>query len=286
MEISRNISLADLTTFRIGGKAKYFIAAQNKEDFLEAIKFSEKKKLPFFILGGGSNLLVSDKGFSGLVIKMENARCEVGSKKVFVETGVMLADLVKASIKRNLSGLEWAAGIPGTAGGAIRGNAGAYGGAMSDCVIGAQVISKNSKVLNFNLSQCRFRYRESVFKSRSDLVVWSASLRLRQGDYRQSKKLCHNYLVQRKKKCPLAYPSAGCVFKNPKPFVAAKLIEECGLKGKRVGQAKISEKHANFIINLGGAKAKDVVSLIDLIKDQVGKKFNVGLEEEIQYLGF
>jgi len=289
--IQKNVSLAQYTTFKIGGKARYFFLSKSKIDLIKAISFAQKTKTPFFILGGGSNLLVSDKGYKGLVIKIQMPR--ILKKRlgiIYAETGAKLADLVKISLKEGLAGLEWAAGIPGaTIGGAIYGNAGAFGKSMKDIIEKVEVLDLlNLKIKNFENKDCKFGYRESVFKRNKNLILLSATFKLKKGEKEEIKGLVEKYLKHRKTIQPLNYPSAGSVFKNPtiknKSLKAGELIEKCGLKGKRIGQAEVSEQHANFIVNLGGAKEKDVKKLINLIKRKVKSKFGIVLKEEMQFL--
>ena len=310
--IQRNVLLKNYTTFRIGGPAKYFFVAKNKKDLIKAISVAKKLKLPFFILGGGSNLLVSDKGFNGILIKIRNTKYEIPAcpagrqnTKIMAEAGVMLGELVNVSAKAGLSGLEWAVGIPGTIGGAIRGNAGAFNKSMKDVVKSVEALevkNEKCKVKNFKNRDCKFSYRDSIFKDKKNLIILSAVLQLKKGKKSEIEKKVKENLNYRKERQPLNFPSAGSVFKNPRglatgelgeedkssslSFAAARMIEECGLKGKKVGNVKISEKHSNFIVNLGNGKAKDVIKLIKLIKQKVKKKFGVTLEEEIQFLGF
>jgi UDP-N-acetylmuramate dehydrogenase len=282
----KNISLAPYTTFKIGGAAKYFYTVKSIEDLTGAVKLAKKEGLPFFILGNGSNVLVSDKGFDGVVIKIENCKLKIVNCKITVDAGVLLTKLVNESVKAGLTGLEWAAGIPGTIGGAIRGNAGALGSSMADLIKTVEVFDiTNLKIQTFENKDCKFGYRDSVFKHNKNLIIFSAELELKKGDRKKSEKLIKEYLKQRKEKQPLEYPSAGSIFKNPNGRAAGYLIEQCGLKGKKIGKAMISEKHANFIVNLGNAKAKDVKKLIDLCKEKVKEKFGIELEEEIEYLG-
>jgi UDP-N-acetylmuramate dehydrogenase len=258
MKFKRNVLLKNYTTFRIGGPAKYFFVAKNKTELIEAILTAKKLKLPFFILGGGSNILVSDKGFSGLVIKF----------------GQPLSSYVP-------KGLEWAVGIPGTIQGAVCGNAGAFGKSMKDVVEEVEVLDvKDLRFKIYDLRDCKFGYRDSIFKHKKNLIILSVKIKSRKSNPQKIKQ----YLEYRKRTQPLNLPSAGSIFKNPEGFAAAQLIEECGLKGKKVGNVKISEKHANFIVNLGQGKAEDVKKLIKLIKKEVKKKFGVTLKEEIQFL--
>lgn len=334
--IRRNVPLKDYTTFKIGGRAEYFFGAEEKEDIIGAISVAKKFNLPFFILGGGSNLLVSDKEFKGLIIKIKSQELKVKNNKIFVEAGVVSNQLVNTALKNNLSGLEWAAGIPGTVGGAICGNAGAFNQSMGDLVKNVEVLEvANCKIKILNNKDCNFRYRDSIFKHKKNLIVLSATLQLKKRNRKKIKERIKKYLNYRKETQPLNYPSAGSIFKNPKgfsdgelgeedkssslaterarlseggkeriffdfaaarqgeedessslSFAAARMIEECGLKGKRIGNVKISEKHTNFIVNLGQGKAKDVKKLIELAKKRVKNKFGIDLKEEICYLGF
>jgi len=258
MQFQENIPLKEYTTFKIGGPAKYFFIAKTKESLLEAVQEAKKRRLPIFILGKGSNLLVSDKGYKGLVIK----------------TGEPLSSYVP-------KGLEWAVGIPGTIEGAVYGNAGAFGQSMKDAVESVEVFdAKTEKIKIFKNSDCQFAYRDSIFKKNKNLIILSVKIKTRKSNLNKIKE----YLMHRKKTQPLNFPSAGSVFVNPEGYTAGELIEKCGLKGKTIGGAQISNIHANFIINLGNAKSKDVLRLINLAKNKVKKQFGVKLEEEIRIL--
>jgi len=307
--IQKNISLAKYTTFRIGGRAKYFFVAKKKEDIISALLVVKKYNLPFFILGGGSNLLVADKGFGGLVIKcqMSNIKCQ--NSKIKTESGTPLGLAVSEAKKNSLTGLEWAIGIPGTVGGAVFGNAGAFGRSIADVIEKVEVFDlKNKKIKTLKKIDCKFSYRESIFKKNKNLIILTIILKLKKEKKSKIKKKIKNYLNYRKKTQPLNFPSIGSIFKNPKSKIqnlkllkkypelkkfnkkgeipAAFLIERCNLKGKKIGKAQISKKHANFIVNLGGASAKDVKELIELAKKNAKEIFKIQLEEEIQYLGF
>jgi len=283
----KNIKLASHTTFKIGGPAKYFFKAKTKIELIGAIGESKKIKIPVFILGQGSNLLISDKGFDGLVIKVQNSKLEIKGLKIFAEAGVLLSKIVKESGEKGLSGLEWAGGIYGTVGGAVKGNAGAFGGEIKDVIEEVEVYDiKTEKIKIFKAKECCFKYRESIFKKRENLIIISALFKLKKGKKNKIKRNIKNYLDYRAKNHPLNFPSAGSVFKNPSKKSAGELIGKCGLAGKTIGQAQISSKHSNFIINLGGAKAFDVLSLINLAKKEVKDEFGIELKEEIKYLGF
>jgi len=296
--IRENVSLKKSSTFKIGGKARYFFAATKKEDLIKSIKLANDFKLPFFVLGNGSNLLISDKGFKGLMIKIKNQKSKIKHNLIYTEAGTLLSQLVALALKNNLTGLEWAVGIPGTLGGAIYGNAGAFGRSMPDIIKEVEVYDiKNKRIEIFKIKNCKFSYRESIFKKNKNLIIISAILNLKKGNEKKIRQKIREHLIHRVKTQPLNFPSIGSIFKNPAPerssvrgrsinFSAGELIEKCGLKGRKIGDVKISEKHANFIINLGKGKAGDVVKLINLIKKKVKEKFGVNLEEEIIYLGF
>ena len=285
--VKENIPLFLYTTFRIGGPAKYFFSAKNKENLIKAIETAKQLELPFFVLGGGSNVLFLDKGYNGLVVKVESSELEFKAKKqsveVYCESGVSLSLLVSKSAENGLTGLEWAVGIPGTIGGAIRGNAGAFGVSIGDMVKKVEAVDiKSREITVFDREESCFSYRSSLFKENRNLVVLSVWLKLKKENREKIEERIKKYLDYRKESQPLKFFSAGSIFKNPSKFSAGELIEKCGLKGIKIGRARISEKHANFIINLGGAKAEDVIKLIEIVKQEVKNKFKIQLEEEIE----
>jgi UDP-N-acetylmuramate dehydrogenase len=286
--VKENVILAPYTTFKIGGEAEYFLEVERKEELIKAIELSKEINLPVFILGRGSNLLVSDEGFKGLVLKIDFNEIEIEENSVICGAGVSLSELLKRLTEEGLSGLEWAAGIPGTVGGAIRGNAGAFEGSMSDCIreIEALEINPEIRIKKYNKEESKFNYRSSIFKNKKDIVIINALFELEKGNREKIKKDIEKYLNYRKEKHPLSFPSAGSIFKNPVDNSAANLIDKSGLKGEQIGGAKVSEKHANFIVNSGEAKAEDVLELIALVKKRVKKKFGIELEEEIELVGF
>jgi UDP-N-acetylmuramate dehydrogenase len=305
MEIQKNITLASYTTFKIGGSADYFCEVKSLEDLKEALTQAKNKSWEVFILGGGSNLLISDKGFKGLVIRMNWDWIKSEGEGLYeVGAGTLLARLIAETVKNNLTGLEWAIGIPGTLGGAICGNSGAYGQSIMASIINVKVLdSKNLKIKIFKLKDCDFQYRNSIFKNNNQYVIISAQLQFYQAEGVKVKETLQKYATERKNKIPL-YPSAGCVFKNismddmtyefmnkipPEKTKGGKipvgyLIEQCGLKGKRIGGAEISNQHANFIVNFNNAKAIDVLQLIDLCKKEIKNNFNLELKEEIKII--
>jgi len=289
MEIKQNEPLSKHTTFAIGGPAKYFSVAKTKEDVLEAIDFAKGKNLPFFLLGSGSNLLVRDRGYEGLIIKMQIGGLKTDGEKITAGAGILLSQLMNESANKGLSGLEWAVGIPGTIGGAVNGNAGAYGRAIAESVENVIVLVeengqwKEKKYLN---KDCCFEYRKSKFKNLANReIILSVGLKLQKSEVEKVRGEIRATVLQRKGKVP-PQPSAGCVFKNIKKegqLIAAvgKLVDGCGLKGTRLGNAEIPALHGNYVVNMGNAKADDVIKLINLCKQKVKEKFNFELEEEI-----
>ncbi len=294
--IKRNVFLKNHTTFRIGGPAKYFFTAKTKKNLISALKTAKKLNLPFYILGGGSKVLVSDKGFNGLLIKVQNSKFKTRKQTIIAQAGVSLKKLTGVAAEKNLTGLEWAAGIPGTLGGAIRGNAGAWGESMKDVVEGIEVFdTENQKIISLNNKEAEFTYRNSIFKENKNLVILSSKIKLKKGNGKKSREKMREYLDYRKNYHPLRFPTAGSIFENihfdkkPKSkkfkvLSAGKIIMDCGLTGKKIGNVKISEKHSNFIVNLGKGKAEDVKKLIKLTKLKVKEKFGITLKEELQHL--
>jgi len=308
--VQKNILLKNYTNYKIGGFGKYFFVAKNKESLVLALEFAKKNKLPVFIFGGGSNLLVSDKGFKGLVIKIDILGIEFCGKNVIVGAGVNLAQLANLLAEKGLSGLEWASGIPAaTVGGAIFGHAQAFETKMSDSVKEVTVLDiKNLKIKKFTKKQCQFSLKNSIFKKTRKFVIISAVLEFSPKNTEEIKKLIEEFNNYRKNCHPLNFPSAGSTFVNPTAKIKDKkllikfpelneynrrgiipagfLIAKCGLSGKKIGGAQISEKHANFILNLGGAKAKDILALMNLAQKAVKKIFKINLQKEVQLVGF
>ena len=286
VKFQENISLAQYTSFKIGGPAKYFFIAKNKEDLIEVIKKAKKTKLTIFILGGGSNILARDKGYNGLVIKIQNSEIRIENYNIQTDAGVSLGKLVGLAREKSLAGLEWAAGIPGTVGGAIYGNAKAFKNRMSDIVKSVEVLNnKTLEIKTLTTNQCGFSKKNSIFKHNKDLIILSVNLELKKGDEDQIRQTIKEHLEFRKKNQPLKFPSAGSIFVNQDGRSASsKLIDKAGLKGIRIGDAQVSEKHAGFIINLGNAKSGDILELIKIIQEKVKEKFNTDLEPEIQII--
>jgi len=286
MKFQENVSLAGQTSFKIGGPAKYFFTVESKEDLIEAINKIKKLKLPFFILAGGNNVLALDKGYNGAIVKILNSKFLIRDSNIYAGAGVVLAKLTALAADQSLTGLEWAAGIPGTIGGAVYGNAQAFEGKMSDLVKSVEVFDvKTSKTKTLKKRGCKFSEKESVFKKKKNLIILSVILKLKRGKKNKIEKKIREHIFVRKRNQPLQFPSAGSVFVNqPGQPPSSYLIDKAGLKGKKVGAAQVSEKHAGFIINKGGAKAKDILKLIKIIKKEVKKKFKISLKEEIQII--
>ncbi len=300
-----NVLLAPYTTFHIGGPAKFLFTAHTKEDIREAVKAAQKVKLPFFILAGGSNLLISDQDFPGLVIHVQNTRYKIQDTNLYAEAGVQFPAIVEETGERGLAGLEWAGGLPGTVGGAIRGNAGAFKGEVKDNIIEVEALDQNGNIKRVSRRQCQFSYRSSIFKKK-DWVVLSATFALQKGDRAAIQGVAQDHIRYRQERHPLEYPNAGSIFKNvdlkklPKQFhkeveqvvkidpfpvvPTAYLIAQAGLKGLRVGDAQVSEKHPNYIVNLGHAKSKDVLLLIEKVKQRIKEKYKINLEMEVEYV--
>ncbi|HEY4527554.1 MAG TPA: UDP-N-acetylmuramate dehydrogenase [Candidatus Paceibacterota bacterium] len=288
MEMKENVSLKPFTVFQVGGPARFFAETRSKEEVIEALGWAKEKQIPSFILGLGSNVLVSDRGFPGLVIKISGGKVSRDGALITAEAGAKMAEVVNFSLQNGLVGFEWAIGVPGTIGGSVRGNAGCFGSEMKDFVAGADVFDANAeRELKLSNSECRFSYRQSIFKEKPEFVVLGVSLRLKSGGSGEAKERFGEFVKARVQSQDIGSKTAGCVFKNPSAEIrAGALVDKAGLKGTSIGGAAVSEKHANFIINTGAASAEDIVMLIGLIKERVHRKFDVFLEEEIQYVGF
>ena len=288
--IKKNEPLANHCTYRIGGPARVLFLAADEREIIAGIEIAKEKNFKMMILGGGSNVLFSDCGFDGLVLKLANNFIKIAEEKenravVLAGAGAPLAALVKFALDNSLAGMEWAAGIPGTAGGAIRGNAGAFGREIGAAVLRVRALEISGKSVVpaiVGKEDCAFGYRESVFKRNKNLVITAAKFVLEKGNANEIADKIKECAEKKRISQPLDFPSAGSVFKNPEGFFAAKIIEDCGLKGRSAGGAQISEKHANFIVNRGNAKADDVLALIAQIKAAAKEKFAVDLKEEIE----
>lgn len=279
------------TSFRIGGPADLYIVAKSAKDLVELISLAREHDIPHLIIGQGTNILVAGGGIRGLVIENKaQDMCFEGDELLQAESGALLSDLARECALRGLEGLEWAVDIPGSLGGAIVGNAGAYGGYIADVLRGATILDGDGEVHYLTTSELGFGYRTSRFKGQSSRskgqgeVILSAEFALHGNLVEVLEERMADYTRRREARQP-SEPSAGSVFKRTKQYPAGFLIEQAGLKGKRIGNAQISPKHANFIVNLGRAKASDVKALIDLAQEAVCEKFGEMLELEIQLVG-
>jgi UDP-N-acetylmuramate dehydrogenase len=279
-----NEPLDRFSTFKIGGPADIYIEPLDVDELIKIISYLKENEIDFIILGNGSNVLISDDGFRGAVINLEKGLnfLKIDEGIILAGAGVKLSKFVDFCIERGFAGVEMLAGIPGTLGGAIIMNAGAYGGEISDHLVDVDVI-RGGKLINLKRDKCGFRYRGSDLV---DDVVVQARFQLPKGDIEELKVRRRDIIVKRNRSQPVDFPNVGSIFKNPSGKFAGKLIEDTGLKGLRVGDAEVSQRHANFIINRGNARARDVLELIKTVRRMVYEKFNVKLELEIRLIGF
>lgn len=310
--ILRNESMKKHTSFKIGGEAEFFVKAKNIEEIKHILSICKNNNIPLTIVGNGSNLLVKDNGIKGIVLKVdfdnikieniedyniqnmldkENKWENIKQKNnenyaiVTVGAGVTLGKLAQVLLKKSISGFEFASGIPGTIGGAIRMNAGAYGSEFKDIVIETTCINLNGEIIKLNNVQQKFEYRRSVFKDEKYIILESKLMLKCVEDSKIIKEKMDEYKKSRVEKQPIEFPSAGSTFKRGSDFITAKLIDECGLKGYTVGDAQVSTKHAGFVINKGNATAEDVIKLVEIIKKTILDKFEKNIELEVEIIG-
>lgn len=274
------------TTFKIGGPADVFVDASSSEEIAGLIKYCKKNEIPYMIMGNGSNMLVGDGGIRGVVIKIGSNlnNIKIEDEVVTAEAGVKMAVIANEALKAELSGFETLSGIPGTLGGAIYMNAGAYGGEIKDIIESATYIDADGEIRTANKEELDLSYRHSMLEN-SGFAVISATMRLKKGNYDEIKAATLDYNKRRADKQPLSMPSAGSTFKRPEGHFAGKLIQDCGLMGVSVGDAQISEKHAGFVVNKGNATADDVMQLIEYVQKTVLERFDVKLEPEVRLIG-
>lgn len=274
------------TSFRIGGPADYFIMPKSYEEVAEAIAVCKEEQVPYSIVGNGSNLLVSDAGYRGVVIQIfrEMSEVQVEGNCIRAQAGASLAKIAAAALDAELAGFEFAAGIPGTLGGACVMNAGAYGGEMRDVLVNVTVLDESGKVVKLEKADLELGYRTSII-ARKGYIVLGAELELKHGSPDEIRGLMNELKEKRISKQPLEYPSAGSTFKRPEGHFAGKLIQDAGLRGFRVGDAMVSEKHCGFVINAGEATAAEVNSLMKQVSERVQEQFGVALEPEVKRLG-
>ena len=302
-------SMKKHTSFKIGGNADFLISAKTVDDIKNILKFSNDNNIDLTIIGNGSNILVKDKGIRGIVMKIDLQEIEIQKKNedlenykimekvaedeeiysynevwVKVGAGVKLGMLAGILLKEEIEGFEFASGIPGTIGGAIKMNAGAYGKEMKDIVLETTYMDRSGNIYKLNNEEQKFKYRKSIF-SNNDYIILNTTIILNYGIKEQIKAKMNEYMTSRKEKQPIDLPSAGSTFKRGKDFVTAKVIDECGLKGYRIGDAEVSKKHAGFVVNLGNATSKDVLDLIEYIKNTVYEKTRKEIELEVEVIG-
>ena len=287
-KIIYNEPMKEHTSFKIGGNADFFVSVKTIEELKQALFYAKQKQIPITIIGNGTNILVSDSGIRGIVIKIDIQHFDIEEENDYVEisvgSGNKMMALATQLKNQEISGLEQLSGIPGTIGGAIYMNAGAYGKEMKDIVISTRCMNMKGEIFELSNEEQKFEYRSSVFNTK-EYIILEAKLKLKKGKKEDIELQMNEYLNQRKEKQPLEYPSAGSTFKRQEGIITAKLIDECGLKGYKIGGAMVSEKHAGFIVNTGDATAKDVLELIKYVKDEVYKKYGVKIEEEVKIVG-
>jgi len=308
IKMQENVPLAPLTSFRIGGNAKFYVEIGSVDELKEALIFAKDKDIKFYVLASGSNLLVSDNGFDGLIIRMKMNDVSAHGELLTAQAGAALIKAINTAAENGLSGMEKMAGIPGTVGGGVRGNAGAFGTEIKSCVKSVEAFDTSKmEIVSFDLTECNFAYRTSVFKENKNLIVVSATFALQKGDVSEIKKLTMDTIMMRASKGLHGVKSAGSFFMNPvtdnkqlltdfekekgtparnNTLPAGWVIEQAGLLGKKIGGAQISELHANYVVNAGDATASDVIMLVSFVKQQVRDQFGIQLTEEVNYLGF
>ena len=276
-----NAKLSKYTTYRAGGEARLLVHPKNIEKLISLMEIIKRNNLKFFILGNGSNVLFSDRVYEGIIIKLDNFNdIEIRDNIIKVGAGYSLIKLANETAKLGLAGLEFAAGIPGTLGGAAFMNAGAYNQEMKNVIKSVTVLTPDLKIITLTNLEMNFNYRESFLQHNKGYICLEVVLKLKKGNSKILEEVIKERKLKRKKTQPLEYPSAGSVFRNPEGLFAGKLIEDLDLKGYQIGGAKISEKHANFIINFHDASASDIKQIIDVVKAKVKEKYNINLRVE------
>ena len=274
------------TTFRAGGPARYFVTPEGEKELAAVLAACREAEKAYYILGNGSNLLVSDKGYDGVIIHLfkNMSAMRIEGNKVYVQAGALLSKVAVQAGRKGLTGMEFASGIPGTIGGAMVMNAGAYGGEMKDVTEEVTVLTEKGEVKTLKREELKMGYRTSIIAEKGYLVL-EAVLQLTDGDLKEIRAVMEDLKKKRISKQPLEYPSAGSTFKRPKGYFAGKLIMDAGLRGFQVGGAQVSEKHCGFVINVGNASSADVREVIDEVRERVKQQFGVILEPEVVFLG-
>lgn len=274
------------TTIKTGGPADIMVIPQSTKQIQSTIEICRENKVPYFVMGNGSNLLVGDKGMRCLVIKLgdEFAQVTIDENKVKAQAGILLPKLAKSIMEEGLKGFEFASGIPGTLGGAATMNAGAYGGEMKDVIKSVKVLNPEGEIISLSSEELQFGYRTSIIQTRGYIVL-EVEIELERGNYEEIEAITEDLTERRRTKQPIHLPSCGSVFKRPPGYFAGKLIEDSGLRGKTLGGAQVSDLHCGFIVNINKATTKDVLGLIKLVQETVKYKFGVDLETEVKILG-
>ncbi|EDT72681.1 UDP-N-acetylmuramate dehydrogenase [Clostridium perfringens] len=284
-DITVDSPMSEHIYFRVGGPADILVTPVNEEQVVNTLKLCREYNVPYFILGNGSNILVKDGGISGVVIKFNKLnKITTDGNCVTAQSGALLKDVSKAALENNLRGFEFACGIPGSIGGAVFMNAGAYDGEMAHVIKSARVIDENCNIKNLTKEELELGYRSSIVMKKGYVVI-EATVELESGEYASIKDKIDDLTNKRESKQPLEYPSAGSTFKRPEGYFAGKLIQDSGLKGFSIGGAAVSEKHSGFVINKGGATAKDVLDVIAHVQKTVKENFDVELHTEVRIIG-
>jgi UDP-N-acetylmuramate dehydrogenase len=279
--------MKNYTTYKVGGKVRIMVYPKNVEKLIELMTIIKNNKVNYKIIGNGSNVLFSDKDYDGIIIKLDNLNnIEINDTTITVGSGYNLMKLAALATRHGLTGLEFATGIPGTIGGAVFMNAGGYKSDMGYVISKVKVLTPELEIKDMYNKELNFHYRSSFLQKNNDYICLEATLVLKHGDKILMREVVEDRKKRRLMSQPLEFPSAGSVFRNPEDLFAGKLIEDCGLKGKKIGGAQISPKHANFVVNIGNATAKDIKELITLAKDEVNNKFNIELKVEQEFVNW
>lgn len=282
--VLKNEQMSKHTSMKIGGPADIFVRANNLDELKNVIDVCKNHAVNLTVIGNGTNILVKDKGIRGVTVKLDFKNIKIDGEKIEAEAGVQLPILAKIAYENSLSGFEFASGIPGTVGGAVKMNAGAYGFEFKDVVIETTYLDKKLNLITISNQEHKFSYRHSIFDETGDIII-STKLKLKKEKQENIKRKMEENTKKRREKQPVNYPNAGSIFKRKKEYIPAEIIDKCGLKGYNINAAYISEKHAGFIVNKGNAKAEDVLNLIEHIRQTVKGKYNINLELEIKIIG-
>lgn len=286
-KIRYNEPMSKHTTMRVGGCVDIMVIPEKTEDIILTLRYAKENNIPFKILGFGSNVIVSDEGLEGIVIKMTNKleKITIDGDEITASVGTSMPKLATVAKDNSLTGFEFACGIPGTIGGGVRMNAGAYGGEIKDVLVSVKFLDENLDIKEIETKDMQFGYRESIFKNNKNYVILEATFKFNKGDVNEITEAMKKNREARVSKQPLNYPNTGSIFKRPEGYFAGKLISDCNLKGVNIGDAMVSTKHAGFIINTGKATCKDIKELILLIQKTIKEKFNVDIETEVEFIG-